>query len=88
VVGKVVEMVNAYLASGALGARSFAVQAPGTDVTGCTTCHGGAVTAHHGNFVSPVASGMSCPVCHTDKLPLAGKTHAPALATTCGTCHP
>jgi hypothetical protein len=86
VAGKTVEMVNAYLASGALGARSFAIQAPGSDVTGCTTCHGTAVNTHQANSVPPAASGMSCPACHTEKLPLNGATHAPA-ATTCGTCH-
>jgi hypothetical protein len=86
VTGKVVEMVNAYLASGALGARSFTVQAAGTDVTGCTTCHGGAVNVHNGSSVPAVASGMSCPTCHTAKVPLDGATHS-AVATSCGTCH-
>jgi hypothetical protein len=85
VAGKVAEMMNAYLASGALGARSFAVQAAGADVTGCTSCHGVAVNAHQGSTVPPAASGMSCPACHSQKAPLAGATHS--TLEVCGSCH-
>jgi hypothetical protein len=65
VTGKVVEMVNAYLASGALGARTFAVQAAGADVANCTACHGTSVnTLTSGTKVQPSASGMACTTCH------------------------
>jgi hypothetical protein len=86
VAGKVAEMVNAYLATGSLGARTFAPLAPDSSVTGCTSCHGGAVNQHGGAPVPPVASGMSCPACHTEKLPLSGATHS--TLTSCSTCHP
>lgn len=82
VAGKTAEMLNAYFASGALGARQFAVQAAATTVTTCTTCHGAAVGAHNDNPVPAVATGMSCPTCHTDKLPLA-TVHAAG----CTGCH-
>jgi hypothetical protein len=88
VAGKAVEIVNQYLASGALGARSFAALAPDSSVTTCTTCHGGAVTKHMGGSVDvpPVASGMSCPSCHGEKSPPVAETHS--TLTTCVTCHP
>jgi hypothetical protein len=84
VAGKAVEMVNQYLASGALGARSFAVLAADSSVSGCTSCHGGAVLATHKDLKAPaVASGMSCPTCHTDKAP--STTHK--SLDSCSTCH-
>jgi hypothetical protein len=82
VAGKVAELLNAYLASGALGARTFAVTAPGLDVTDCTSCHTGAVGSHGGVQAPPVASGMSCPTCHGDKAP---SSHQ-ALPS-CTSCH-
>lgn len=87
VAGKVADMLNAYLASSAdPAARTFTGLAAGTDVTGCTTCHDAAtVKTHQGNPAPSVQSGMSCPICHGEKLPLAGATHTGAAA--CLGCH-
>jgi hypothetical protein len=85
VAAKVVDLVKTYLASGALGARSFAAPAIPTTVTGCTTCHGVAVTDHNGRAVSSAASGMACTTCHGE-IAVAGSAHAAATAT-CGSCH-
>ncbi len=85
VAGKVVALLNAYLASGALGSRSFAAPAVPTTVTECTTCHGTGVLQHNGTAVSPAATGMSCPTCHGDKLPLSGTGHSALPA--CTGCH-
>lgn len=85
VTGKVIELVNAYLSSGALGARTFTAQAASTAVTQCTTCHGSGVTKHNGTDAPSVLSGMSCPTCHGNKVPLEGLTHTGAAS--CDACH-
>jgi hypothetical protein len=58
VAGKVAEMLNAYLASGAYTAAAID-DASAT----CLGCHPGTATAR-----APVASGMGCGSCHPDKL--------------------
>jgi hypothetical protein len=80
-VGKTIEMLNAYLASGALGSRTFTALAAGSDVSSCTTCHGTGVTQHGGLDKLPVATGMSCPSCHGEKV-----ADHQAL-TSCAGCH-
>lgn len=57
VAGKVAEMLNAYLASGAY-------TGPAIDSTSatCLGCHAPATTAH------PVAAAMQCGTCHSDKV--------------------
>ena len=86
VAGKVVDIITAYLASGALGARSFTATAAPTTVTECTVCHGNAVSQHNSLDAPPVATGMSCPSCHGEKVPLTGVTHTSNVA--CDGCHP
>ncbi|MFY3742870.1 C-GCAxxG-C-C family (seleno)protein [Anaeromyxobacter sp. Red801] len=57
VAGKVAEMLNAYLSTG-----TYAGPAAIDDTSaGCLGCHGPATT------FEPVASGMSCTSCHSDK---------------------
>jgi hypothetical protein len=77
VAGKVVEMVNAYLASGEF------VAGAANATTGCVGCHSQTATAP----AAPVAAGMECTTCH----PTAGHpfpaTQAHDPASNCGTCH-
>lgn len=57
VAGKVAEMINAYLSSGAYTAGAI-----DSTSAGCIGCHTGDST------FEPVASGMACGSCHSDKL--------------------
>lgn len=64
VAGKAAEMLNAYLASGAYGARTYgAAAASSAQNATCTGCHTPATTAR-----PSVAAGMECGTCHTDKV--------------------
>jgi hypothetical protein len=85
VAGKVVDLLGAYLASGALGNRAYAAPAVPATVTDCTTCHGTGVVQHNGSGVPAVATGMACPTCHGNKVPISGTGHSAAVA--CASCH-
>lgn len=61
VAGKTAEMLNAYLTSGLIGTRKYAAAAIDSASSTCLGCHPAASTTR------PVASGMTCVTCHTDK---------------------
>lgn len=86
VAGKVADMLNGYLGTGAFGARTFAGLPPAASVTGCTTCHDVAVTAvGSGAKVPASASGMACTTCHPSAEHALPSGHT--TQTGCATCH-
>jgi hypothetical protein len=76
VAGKAAELMNAFLASGAYGART--ASAPPALAGNCMVCHNNSQSTP---TVDPVvATGMECGTCHT--------THTVAVAPeACGDCH-
>jgi hypothetical protein len=63
VAGKTAELVNAYLVSGAYGARGFTGAAIDSGSGTCLACHGTKASMH-----PVVATGMSCTTCHPDQV--------------------
>ncbi|HET7755447.1 MAG TPA: C-GCAxxG-C-C family protein [Anaeromyxobacteraceae bacterium] len=73
VAGKVAEMLNGYLATGA-----FTAETTNTTTT-CVSCHG-AVTSGH---AAPTASGMMCQTCHAE----AAHPVPHVMNSGCSDCH-